>query len=199
MKETLIDFIRHGEPQGGRRYRGDTVDDPLSEKGWRQMWDAVGERPPWQQIVTSPMQRCCVFAEALARKHGLQFAIDRRFREVGFGSWSGLSPEEIIARSPQEYAAFYRDPRCNRPQGAETLEDFGQRVAEALEDLFTGRPGQHVLVIAHAGVVRAALGYILETDPVNWYRTRIDTAAFTRFRQDRYSNKLEFHNRLRLE
>ena len=37
---TLIDMIRHGEPVGGRRYRGQ-IDDPLSEKGWRQMWAAV--------------------------------------------------------------------------------------------------------------------------------------------------------------
>ena len=33
---TRIDLIRHGEPVGGRRYRGQ-IDDPLSEKGWKQM------------------------------------------------------------------------------------------------------------------------------------------------------------------
>ena len=64
MKETLIDFIRHGEPEGGRRYRGNAVDDALSEKGWQQMWGAVGDRPPWQQIISSPMRRCSAFAEA---------------------------------------------------------------------------------------------------------------------------------------
>ncbi|MHB1590203.1 MAG: histidine phosphatase family protein [Sulfuricella sp.] len=42
MKSTTIDLIRHGEPVGGRRYRGRT-DDPLSEKGWNQMWTAVGD------------------------------------------------------------------------------------------------------------------------------------------------------------
>ena len=39
---TTIDLIRHGEPVGGRKYRGQT-DDPLSEKGWEQMWKAVGD------------------------------------------------------------------------------------------------------------------------------------------------------------
>ena len=34
---TTIDLIRHGEPVGGRRYRGGRMDDPLSEKGWAQM------------------------------------------------------------------------------------------------------------------------------------------------------------------
>lgn len=199
MNDTLIDFLRHGEPVGGRRFRGNGADDPLSEKGWQQMWDAVGERLPWQRIISSPMRRCSAFAEALADKCGLELRMDDRFREVGFGCWEGLSPDEIIARSPREYAAFYRDPCRNRPQGSEALEDFGQRVTQALQDVFSDYPGEHVLVVAHAGVVRAALGYILNADPAAWYRTRIDNAAFTRFRSDRYGNKLEFHNRLRLD
>ncbi|MFO7446727.1 MAG: hypothetical protein R6W90_10190, partial [Ignavibacteriaceae bacterium] len=36
----------------GRRYRGQT-DDPLSEKGWQQMREAVGEHRPWDVIVSS--------------------------------------------------------------------------------------------------------------------------------------------------
>ncbi len=172
MNDTLIDFLRHGEPVGGRRFRGNGADDPLSEKGWQQMWDAVGERLPWQRIISSPMRRCSAFAEALAEKCGLELSIDDRFREVGFGRWEGLSPDEIISANPEEYAAFYRDPCRNRPAGAETLEDFGQRVAQGLEDVLSNYPGEQVLVVAHAGVVRAALGYILNVDPAAWYRTR---------------------------
>ena len=37
MKETTIDLIRHGEPVGGRAYRGHNIDDPLSDKGWQQI------------------------------------------------------------------------------------------------------------------------------------------------------------------
>ena len=199
VKETFIDFMRHGEPEGGRRYRGNAVDDPLSEKGWQQMWNAVGEQRPWQHIISSPMRRCSAFAEALAEECALELSIDDRFREVGFGRWEGLSPDEIIARNPREYTAFYRDPCRNRPQGSETLEDFGQRVAQALQDVLSDYPGEHVLVVAHAGVVRAVLGYILNVEPAAWYRTGIDNAAFTRVRNDRHGNKLEFHNRLRLE
>jgi alpha-ribazole phosphatase len=199
VKETFIDFMRHGEPEGGRRYRGNAVDDPLSEKGWQQMWDAVGDRPPWQRIISSPMRRCSAFAEAVAHRCGLEFSTDDRLREVAFGSWEGFSPDEIISRNRAEYEAFSRDPGRNRPAGAEALEDFGQRVAEALEDILSDCRGDHVLVVAHAGVVRAVLGYILNTDPIAWYRARIDNAAFTRLRKDQYGNRLEFHNRRRLE
>lgn len=86
MSNTLVDFLRHGEPVGGRRYRGDGADDPLSDKGWQQMWDAVGDSAPWTHIVTSPMQRCHAFAKALQEHYELPVEVDTRFREVGLGS-----------------------------------------------------------------------------------------------------------------
>ncbi len=41
---TRIDLLRHGETQGGSRFRG-RGDDPLTEQGWAQMWSAVGAQP----------------------------------------------------------------------------------------------------------------------------------------------------------
>lgn len=195
MSDTLIDFIRHGEPLGGRRYRGDGIDDPLSETGWRQMWDAVGDRPPWQQIISSPLRRCHEFALALAERRAIPLSVDARFREVGFGSWEGLTPAGIIAAGKGEYEAFYADPQRNRPRGSEPLETFGRRVADALVESLETCAGRHVLVVAHAGVIRAALGFVLQAHPVAWYRTRVDNAAFTRFLSGRYGLRLEFHNR----
>jgi probable phosphoglycerate mutase len=196
VTDTLIDFMRHGEPVGGRRFRGDGVDDPLSERGWRQMWDAVGESGSWQHIVSSPMRRCHEFAAALGGRRSLPVSVDARFREVGLGSWEGLSPAQLVASRGAEYKAFYTDPQRNRPRDAEPLEAFGGRVADALADAFEAHAGKHVLVVAHAGVIRAALGYVLRAEPVAWYRTRVDNASFTRFLAGEYGVKLEFHNRL---
>jgi alpha-ribazole phosphatase len=198
MPDTLIDFLRHGEPVGGRRFRGDGADDPLSEKGWQQMWGAVGDHRPWQSIVSSPMRRCQEFATALSDQSRIPLSVDARFREVGQGSWEGLSPAEVIAANEAEYRAFYADPQRNRPPGSEPLEAFGARVAAALTDTLQAYAGEHLLVVAHAGVIRAALGFVLRAEPVAWYRTRIDNAAFTRFLSGPYGLRLEFHNRSRL-
>ena len=100
MAETVIDLIRHGEPIGGRRYRGHTIDDPLTERGWSQMWNAVGEYNSWQQIITSPLQRCQVFARALGERHGINVIIEPRFKEVGFGVWEGSTHDEIKIGEP---------------------------------------------------------------------------------------------------
>ena len=59
---TLIDLVRHGEPVGGIRYRGQ-MDDPLSHTGWQEMRKAIGRETPWDAIISSPLLRCRAFAE----------------------------------------------------------------------------------------------------------------------------------------
>ncbi len=193
---TTLDFIRHGTPEGGRRYRGASVDDPLSEKGWRQMWLAVGDQCSWDLVVSSPLQRCLAFAGALAERHGLTMEVEPDFREVGFGAWEGYSPDEVARRDPKGYASFYADPVNNRPPGAEDLLDFGRRVAHAF-DLWTQRAaGNRLLVVAHAGVIRAALGHVLHAPPHAWYRVKVDNAGITRFVHENDTSQLVFHNRV---
>ena len=64
---TTIDLIRHGEPVGGRKYRGQ-IDDPLSDKGWAQMREAVGDHRPWDVIISSSLSRCLDFARELGQR-----------------------------------------------------------------------------------------------------------------------------------
>ena len=198
MTDTIIDLLRHGTPEGGRAYRGHGIDDPLSEKGWAQMWTAVGGEGapvPWTRIVSSPLIRCRDFAEALGGRHGLPVSVDARFREVGFGSWEGRTPEQIQADDPEQYAAFFRDPVGSRPPGAEPLVDFVARVAAAFDDCLREQAGEHVLVVAHAGVIRAVLAHVLRADLQCAYRVAVDNACFTRCSQGERGLRLEFHNR----
>lgn len=196
--ETVIDLIRHGQPEGGSRYRGHGVDDPLSERGWRQMWDAVGEHCPWQVIVSSPLQRCRAFAEALAERHGLALSLDERFREIGFGSWEGLGREQLQRERPEEYAAFYRDPVHARPAGAEDLDAFIARVVSGYEALVQAHRGRHCLLVSHAGVMRAILGHVVQAAPAGLYRMNIANAGLSRIRHRRFGPELQYLNALRL-
>ena len=195
---TRIDFIRHGEPEGGAMYRGSAIDHPLSSMGWEQMHAALGNGCHWDVIVSSPLRRCLAFAEALGRQHGLPVETEADFREVGFGSWEGHTREEILARDPEGYAAFYRDPVHCRPEGAEELHAFGRRVAEAFERILERHAGRRILVVAHAGVIRATLGQVLQAPPEAWYRVQVDNAGISRFRRRNGVDQLLFHNRGRI-
>ncbi len=197
MTDTIIDLLRHGAPEGGRAYRGHGIDDPLSEKGWAQMWAAVGDKNawPWTRIVSSPLVRCRDFAEALGARAALPVTVDARFREVGFGSWEGRTPQQIQSEEPDRYAAFFRDPVGARPPGAEPLADFVARVAAGFDDCLRDGAGEHVLVVAHAGVIRAVMAHVLRADLACAYRVAVDNACFTRCRLGERGLMLAFHNR----
>jgi alpha-ribazole phosphatase/probable phosphoglycerate mutase len=160
---TVIDLLRHGEPVGGRRYRGQR-DDPLSETGWEQMRASVAGYRDWQVIVTSPLARCAAFAQELADRLDIPLHADARFMEIGFGAWEGKTPEELHAADPGCLQRFKLDPVANRPAGAEPLAMFQARVAGAWQELIERHQGRQVLLVGHAGVIRAVLGMF---DPKN--------------------------------
>jgi len=194
MQETIIDLIRHGEPEGGSRYRGNRIDDPLSKKGWSQMWAAVEKPAAWQQIISSPLQRCLAFAEAFAEKHELPLQVDKRLREIGFGDWEGQTREQIQQRNRAEYDNFYRDPVNYRPAGAEPLNAFMERTCSAFDDAVKEYKGSHLLIVAHAGVIRSLVTYATGADEANMYRINIGNAGKTRITYDQNGTRLQFHN-----
>ncbi|MEJ2509318.1 MAG: alpha-ribazole phosphatase family protein [Gammaproteobacteria bacterium] len=178
---TVIDLLRHGEPVGGKRYRGQ-IDDPLSERGWAQMREAVGDRCPWETILTSPLARCSAFAEELGARHGLSVEADPRWMEIGFGQWEGKTAAELQKDDPDVLYRFWTDPLANRPPGAESLEAFRDRVVAAWEEVVSRQPERHVLVVAHAGVIRMVLRHVLDMPLDRLFRIQVANAGLTRIR-----------------
>ena len=184
LPETVVDLLRHGEPLGGSRYRGQ-IDDPLSERGWQQMWQAVDAVSGWQRIVTSPLLRCREFALQLGERLEVPVHAEARFREVGFGEWEGRTRAELEQIRPGQVQRFYRDPIAYRPAGAEPLDAFVARVSEAFVELLDRYAGESVLVVAHAGVIRAILAHALDIPPASMYRIHVSNAGISQLRTDR--------------
>ncbi|MEW5787512.1 MAG: histidine phosphatase family protein [Pseudomonadota bacterium] len=185
---TILDFLRHGEPVGGKRYRGQT-DDPLSDKGWTQMLAATAGERPWQAIVTSPLARCRAFAERLAAEARLPLGVEPGLMEVGFGAWEGLTGAEINRHGPDTVFDFKRDPLAGRPLGAESLETFSLRVASAYEGILAAHAGKQVLVVAHAGVIRMVVCHVLGLAPERAYRINVGSAAMARVKVEQRGEK----------
>ncbi len=190
----LIDFIRHGEPQGGSRYRGHGIDDPLSEKGWAQMRAAVAGNRPWTHVISSPLMRCRVFAKALAAERGLSCSIDSAFKEIGFGEWEGKNKQELRAERAEEFANFYLDPVRNTPTGAEPVTSFLARISAGMASLQQHWPDEHLLVVAHAGVIRAAIVTAIGADAASMYRIQVRNAGITRIEYSNTQTLLVFHD-----
>lgn len=155
MQTTLISLLRHGETEGGARYRGST-DDALSPRGWEQMWAAVGEEG-WERIVASPLARCAAFAQALAERRGIPFEIDERLREMHFGAWEGRTAIEIMAEDADALARFWQNPAVYPPPDGEPLADFQARVLAAWREIVRASAEQRVLLVSHGGPIRVVL------------------------------------------
>ncbi|MDX2507362.1 MAG: histidine phosphatase family protein [Gammaproteobacteria bacterium] len=173
----LIDLIRHGSPIGGNIYRGHSIDHPLSEKGWEQMRHAVGDYNQWDHIISSPMIRCHDFALELSQRHNIPLHIINELKEVGFGQWEGKTASEI---DRQEYQNFYHDPLNNRPAGSEPLEDFINRVVQSWKTLLKEYHGKHLLIVAHAGVIRAVIAHILYSEVMGMYKISVENGKICR-------------------
>ena len=197
LVNTTIDLIRHGEPVGGRKYRGQ-IDDPLSDKGWTQMRQAVADHKPWDVIISSTLSRCIEFAQELGQRHAIEVIREPRFIEIDFGEWEGRTANELAQEDARQVQRFLADPLNNTPRGAETLYEFEARIIGAWNDVLQQHAGRHVLLVGHAGMMRMIMRHVLDMPLERMFRIQVANAAITRIRVEGTCNnafpRLLFHD-----
>lgn len=186
---TIIDLLRHGEPEGGPKYRG-SLDDPLSHEGWQQMHAAVQGHPPWSTIISSPLQRCAAFAETLGRQLDIPVIREYRLQEINFGRWEGKTAKEIMEEDHDLLTQFWHNPLDNPPPEGEPLSHFHQRVESAWLDIVENHRDRSLLVVAHGGIIRMILCLVLHIPIQNISRIVVEYASLSRVRIDLVEGKV---------
>lgn len=157
-----IVLVRHGESTGNAsgvaQGRGST---PLSERG-RAQAARVGKRlreaKPFDLVISSDMARALETARAI----DLPFEIDPIWREMDLGDWEGLPFVEVAERFPEELAALQRGDPVRIGRTGESIPEFTERVAGAIDRLAERMDGSgRVLVSAHGGVIERAVAIAL--------------------------------------
>jgi alpha-ribazole phosphatase len=193
---TIVDLLRHGEPEGGQMFRG-AVDDPLSPRGWDQMRAAVGDYREWDAIVSSPLVRCAAFAGELAERLDRPLEIVGEFSEISFGVWEGRAVAEVHETDSLALARFWRDPVAYPIPGGEPVADFDRRVGQAWGSLLERHHGRHVLLVVHGGTIRMVLRRLLDMPVRRIWRFEVPFASVSRIRLHRDPEAephLAFHN-----
>lgn len=193
---STIDLLRHGDVEGGRKYRGQ-LDDPLSELGWKQLRATTRKKQNWQHIITSPLKRCAEFAEELAQFHDLPLQIESEFKEVSFGLWEGKTADDLLKTEPGKIKNYWNDPINTTPPQGENLLAFEQRVINGWENILTEFQGKHILIISHAGVMRMILCHILGMPLTELFKLDVGLAKASRIQVEYINNeywpRLLFH------
>ena len=105
--------------------------------------------PPWR-IVSSPAARC----RQLAETFDAPVAFDERLCELDFGEWENRLWADLPRAQTEPWLADF--VHC-RPPGGESFGELAARAAAVLLDLTRLPDDRPLVVVTHAGVIRALL------------------------------------------
>ena len=137
--------VRHAPLQGVKGLCYGQLDLPPGPDSPRLTAQLKTTLPPVKTLISSPLQRCRMMAEAF----DLPLTLDARWQELSFGAWEGQAWDHIDRRDSDPWA---EDPQhCAPPQG-ETFRDLQTRVHDGLSAIPT--PAD-TAIVTHAGPIRA--------------------------------------------
>jgi probable phosphoglycerate mutase len=125
---------------------------------------------PPARLLTSSAGRARSSAAYLEKESGLETSVHPELQEIHLGTWEGLGRDEVIARFPDEYAAWVRGDDVRRG-GGETYAEVAARASELLlASLAAAGPGEVVVAVTHGGTARAIMGRLLDLPLESWWR-----------------------------
>jgi alpha-ribazole phosphatase len=140
----------------------------------QQITRALPQTAAW---IVSPLLRCQQTADALS---GVAPKIEPAFAEQDFGVWEKLSYDVAQVRDATE---FWNDPGNSAPPDGESFAAMAKRVQMAIERLSADaefRDCPDIVVVAHAGVIRAAVALALNLSPAQALCLHVDPLSVTR-------------------
>jgi probable phosphoglycerate mutase len=181
---TELILIRHGNAV---RVNGDYVHAPLTTLGQEQAAQ-TGQyfSTPENHLdgfYSSPLRRTKETAKIISAKIGQDAELRLGVQEVMFFELPALVILEIL--SITDPVEDYLDARA----GISIRWPIEGRVSAVLLDILAKHPNQRIAVVAHAGVISAALSWYLPEKRWRWWRTTVSNCSLTRFKVE--GNKAE--------
>lgn len=155
---TTLLLARHGETDWNRELRiQGSSDIELNELGRAQARALAQEleHVELDAIYASNLSRARATAEAVAASHGLEVKIDPRLRERSFGSWEGLTRDDIAARPGERH-------------DGESDDEVRERVLEAVQAIADEHPGENILIVSHGGALNTLWHHALGERVERW-------------------------------
>lgn len=176
--------VRHGETNenldGILQGQSDTK---LNALGLRQA-QCVADRLKHEHldlIFSSDLSRASKTAGLIAEFHQLPVHPLHALREWDLGELQGRKVSELRDEFPDVMAAF-RFENDVRVPGGESRCDFNQRVADCLDEMSERFDGKRVLLVTHAGVLRAMFRHVVGPVSESSCLPRTTNASISSFR-----------------
>ena len=192
-------LVRHGESEWNRegRIQGH-ADAPLNELGRRQV-DLLSKRMAEESIdaaYSSDLSRAVDTAIGVLEERDVPLTTDLDLREFSYGSWEGLTLQEVEAQDPELFAArFTRGDNAFSAPGGETSADILKRAQRFLDGMAERHsPDEDILVVAHGGSVRALALCLLGLTDESFWKLRTGNASVSIISNQTRGRVLELWN-----
>ena len=130
-------------------------------------------------VVSSDLIRAAHTADAIgAGRTRLPNLAD--FREFHFGDWDGLHFDAVAKRDPDLSRAYWETPGDVTPPGGESWNAAAARIAPKVDALNDAYSGQHIIAVAHIGVIMTQIQRASGATPQQAIMHQIDNLSVTR-------------------
>ncbi|MDQ1393912.1 MAG: hypothetical protein QOF30_2889 [Acidimicrobiaceae bacterium] len=179
---TLIFFVRHGTtPTTGQVLPGRAPGLHLADSGKAEA-EAVAERltslttPATPStngnksghgtltvaaVYASPLERARETAAPIGKRLNRKVVIEKGLIEMDFGAWTGAELKAL--RKLPEWGAIQRYPSGFQFPGGEAFSAMRARIAATVALLCLRHPGEAIVAVSHADVIKAAVSDALGT------------------------------------
>lgn len=174
-------LVRHGQtPTTGTILPGRTPGLHLAPEGKKQAQQAaerIAALGNVAAVYSSPMERASETAAAIAQACGLPVCTHADLNECDFGEWTGHELGQL--RKRQEWHTVIHKPTEFRFPGGESFLEVQNRATAAVADIVARHPGQVVVAVSHADVIKAVAAVAVGTPLDMFQRIIISLCSIT--------------------
>jgi len=147
----------------------------------------------------SPKTRCIQTLEAIKNENTSISSVNIEYlddlRETNFGLWEGKDFETISKQFPKEWNDFMDYSNFTFPKG-ESTKEFYCRCADAINYIVKNSNKEDIiLVVAHGGVIRAIICYLLDIGQRGFYFVKPKQGAYSSINIYDKSIEIEYINK----
>ncbi|APV45420.1 putative phosphoglycerate mutase [Dehalogenimonas formicexedens] len=180
---TRIFIARHAETEWNRirRIQGGGSDTPLNETGLKQVKCLAGRlaNEKLAMIISSPLGRARVTAEAIAGEHGsMPVELEPDLREIDAGELEGKAVAEVGGGLGLLLTAVSENGLPSLP-GGESLADVRERAWRVVLNLASRFPEGEVLIVTHYFVVLSIICRVLGLRETDIRKFRLNTGSLS--------------------
>ncbi len=145
------------------------------------------------QIVSSPLSRCFSLAKVLQKQFpNIDIEQDDRLMEMDFGDWEMQTWDEI----PRESSEPWMNDFVNMPApNGESFLALSERLNQFLaEKISLQKTIPQIVIMAHGGIIRAALSYFAGLPLENAFKFDIKYGSITKISVKGNFTKIDYVN-----